>query len=156
MWKPTNGFFPSLDSQLNVGTVNGKTLYLHYTNEEAGRIIGGSLVINDKRRNETRAGSASGIYLCPSTYTFSPENVVDLLFLGEKQYQDRGKWLVAFGFTPTETLTDERVTQGSWVRELIYMGAEISFDVKDLVYSERNPFPNLFDQSGHPLKGVYF
>ncbi len=39
MWKPTNGRLQLVERLLNDGTINGKTIYFHFTNEEGCRSI---------------------------------------------------------------------------------------------------------------------
>lgn len=151
MWKPTGGRFQAFEKSLNQGTVNGKNIYMHFSDENGIRNIVSAMSINDKRRNETRVGSAKGIYLTSLTHTLNPENVWVLLFLGNEIYKDRGSWVVAFGFTPTAELKQQPVTQGSWAQELIYMGASVTFSQADLVYSGPNPFVNIFSQAEHPI-----
>jgi hypothetical protein len=151
MWKPTGGKIQNLESALNRGDVNGKSIYLHFSNEDGIRNIVKNMSINDKRRNETRVGSAKGIYLASSTHTLSAENVWILLFLGNEMYKDRGSWVVIFGFTPTAELKSQPVTQGSWARELIYMGADVTFSQADLLYSGPNPLVDVFTQAEHPI-----
>jgi hypothetical protein len=151
MWRPTGGRFQILETALNRGDVNQKNIYLHFSNEDGIRNIVKNMSINDKRRNETRAGSAKGIYLASSTHTLNAENVWILLFLGNEMYKDRGSWVVIFGFTPTAELKSQPVTEGSWARELIYMGADVTFSQADLLYSGPNPFINIFTQAEHPI-----
>lgn len=144
MWKPTGGKLQVLESRLNAGLHNGKSIYIHYSNEEGIRKIVEALEITDVRRNETRPGSSVGIYLCPGHHTFNPDNVVTLLFLGNERYQDRGDSAVVFAWNPPSAPLDQPVTSGSWVRELIYQGGSVTFTVNDLLYSGPNPFVDVF------------
>ena len=108
-WLPTEGREADLDFALNKGLYNGKRIFIHYSNQEGiTAIINAGLKISDVRRNETRNGSSAGIYLCPSTHTFNPDNVFNLLFLGNDRYHDRGDWVIVFAWTPPseESLKD--------------------------------------------------
>lgn len=143
-WKPTGGKYQHLEKVLNAGTHAGKPAYLHYTDELGLSNIMSSYTISDVRRYETRQGSRQGIFLCPSTHAFNQVNVLSLLFLGNAQYRSRGSHVVVFGFLTNGYTTEQAVTHGSWVREIIYTGGNVSFTLGDLVYAGRNPFLDYF------------
>lgn len=143
-WKPTDGKFQNLERVLNAGMHAGKPVYLHYTDEAGCAEIMRNCTISDARRNETREGSASGIYLCPSSHALNQENVLTLLFLGNERYRSRGTHVVVFAFQAGGHLIEQPVTHGSWAKELIYTGGNVAFTLGDLVYAGRNPFVDVF------------
>jgi hypothetical protein len=150
-WRPTKGKKGFVDNVVNWGSLQGRTIYLHYTDYEGFINIITNNKLTDKRRNETRVGSKEGIYLCPSNHTFSPENAVTLLFFGNEFYKSRGDYVVVFGHTPLDVV-DQPVTSGSRVRELIYQGGDIVIESGFIVYAGVNPFQDVFSDTEHPIQ----
>jgi hypothetical protein len=147
VWKPTCGKDNVLDDRLNRGLWNGKPIYIHFTSQ------GGHDAINNDRKmtatpNTTRRGQAAkyGIYLNPSTQTFSPDDAHTLLFFAEERYRDSSTHCFVFAFHDLVNVEQAPISHGSWVQEVIYRH-DIAFSEIDILYRGPNRFGSLSAQN---------
>lgn len=126
------------------GTYRGKIIYLHYTDRDGAIAIYNARRITDAHRGYLREGSKAGIYVNPPGQVFNPENVENLLFLGNEKYQGRGDYVLIF--TADNRQEDlGAVTSGSWVNEYkIYGDVDFMSQAADILYIGPNPFPDYF------------
>lgn len=142
-WRPTGGKNSQLEAFLNKGIYNGQPIYIHFTSDEAFMSIGEQRKIASAPNADRRGQAAKvGIYLNPSTQCFSPSEAHTLLFFEEEKYRESANSMFVFAFKGPETVEDDKITSGSWVREIIYRG-EIDFSVDGnatILYAGKNTF----------------
>jgi hypothetical protein len=126
----------AIKNTLFLVSINQKVvIHFHYTNQFGFNAIWNSQKISAYRKDELREGSKSLIYLSRPPYFYPPEIVHGIVFLGRKEYSDRGDYFIAFIDVKEKIKSKQGTQDGEWTTTK-------SIDLADhkVIYAGKNPF----------------